>query len=1142
MSQGARQQNLFAAEDFAVVYQSFKQANFQAYDYDSIRAALVAYIQQNYPENFNDWIQSSEFVALIETLSFLAHSLAFRIDLAGRENFLSTAERRASVLKIADFLGYTPKRHTPASGLLKVTAIRTTQNVFDIDGETLKSKTVDFVSDQQNFLLIMNEVLQASNRFGRTKENTTINGVRTGVYATNISPTRQVVFPITGNINGFSESFEVHGLQVDKTRNTLIETPPEQGSSFDMVYRNDNQGLASRNTGFFVGVKQGRLQYSDYDAATAISNLIIPLNARNVNENDIWVQEINSIGEVQDSWVKVDSSFGANTVFNNIRHDIRKLFTIKTQDNDAIDFMFGDGVFSEIPRGIIRLWYRTGLNKSYMLAPEDIGTTSISFDYIATDGDTYKVVLQLEMQQSISNASSQETTTSIKQNAGRAFAAQDRMITASDYSTLPLTASENVKKIKAINRTYVGHSRYIKANDPTAQYQNVDMLVRDGYLYVKPVLYRTTHELPSILTNEQIYERFVANTISNPEIMNLFYNRYEPEYLNYFANDIASYEWQQITKGYNGSTGYLTKNSIIQRAGSTAATILSAIRPNSMIEFIDAPYNDGAIGANGDEIPLTNTGTGYTTIPTVTIRGTGINATASATISAGQVSAVTITNAGTGYQNPISIEITGGGGTGATASITANSATTTWARVVDIISDGLGIFDDNGDATGLTSRGQGAIVLNKAIPNTARIRRIFYGLNTIFSADERTAIIDQIANKNTFGIRFDNIASSWKIISANNLPLTANNNPTNFSLTFAGDDTGNNRDASWLVRVDYTSDNWNIISRRHQFIFGSDDAVKFYNQNSKKKFNTDTNKPERDKITISGINYGPSGSRYPIGKDVNFFVYKYFTETDGYTDDRKLIVTLSDVDNDNYPDDPMGFRALVADDTINVAASTENGFTYTYRADLGTSVSGRKDLTFVWRRVSNSNYRVDPSLSNIIDIFVLNKNYDDTYRQWLANSRKITTIPQAPSISDLATQFSNIDSKKAVSDTIIYQSAEYKILFGGLADPEMQGKFRVIPVTGSTVTQTALKTKVIKAIHEFFDIDNWDFGDTFYFTELSAYIHQQCAGLVSSVVLIPTQEQSVFGDLFQITPKTYELFIPDVTTADIEITTTLLSI
>ena len=58
-----RQDILFAAEDFTAVYQSFAQANFKAYDFDSIKASMVDYIRLNYPEDYNDWIQSSEFVS-----------------------------------------------------------------------------------------------------------------------------------------------------------------------------------------------------------------------------------------------------------------------------------------------------------------------------------------------------------------------------------------------------------------------------------------------------------------------------------------------------------------------------------------------------------------------------------------------------------------------------------------------------------------------------------------------------------------------------------------------------------------------------------------------------------------------------------------------------------------------------------------------------------------------------------------------------------------------------------------------------------------------------------------------------------------------------------------------------------------------
>jgi hypothetical protein len=129
-----RQNNLFAAEDWTVAYKAYSQVNFQAYDFDSIRTALVDYVRINYPENFNDYIESSEFVAIIEMLAYLSQSLAFRMDVNSRENFLETAERRDSVFKLARMLGYNPKRNIPASGVMKITQIRTTEPIRDSQG------------------------------------------------------------------------------------------------------------------------------------------------------------------------------------------------------------------------------------------------------------------------------------------------------------------------------------------------------------------------------------------------------------------------------------------------------------------------------------------------------------------------------------------------------------------------------------------------------------------------------------------------------------------------------------------------------------------------------------------------------------------------------------------------------------------------------------------------------------------------------------------------------------------------------------------------------------------------------------------------------------------------------------------------
>ena len=75
----------------------------------------------------------------------------------------------------------------------------------------------------------------------------------------------------------------------------------------------------------------------------------------------------------------------------------------------------------------------------------------------------------------------------------------------------------------------------------------------------------------------------------------------------------------------------------------------------------------------------------------------------------------------------------------------------------------------------------------------------------------------------------------------------------------------------------------------------------------------------------------------------------------------------------------------------------------------------------------------------------------------------------------------------------------------------------------------------MKKINEYFKIENWDFGETFYFTELAAFVHKELSGLISSFVIVPQGADSVFGDLFEIKPMSSEMFIPDVKIEDIDI-------
>ena len=141
MSSTNRQNRLLLAEDWKKVYQSFRNAEFKSYDFDNLRRTMINYIRQNYPEDFNDYIESSEYLALIDLIAFLGQNIAFRVDLNARENFLELAERRESVLRLARLLSYNPKRNQTANGLLKFESVSTSEDIVDSNGTNLSNQT-----------------------------------------------------------------------------------------------------------------------------------------------------------------------------------------------------------------------------------------------------------------------------------------------------------------------------------------------------------------------------------------------------------------------------------------------------------------------------------------------------------------------------------------------------------------------------------------------------------------------------------------------------------------------------------------------------------------------------------------------------------------------------------------------------------------------------------------------------------------------------------------------------------------------------------------------------------------------------------------------------------------------------------------
>jgi len=92
------------AERWDVVYKSFQQINFSAFDYNTVKHALVEHIRLHYPENFNNFIESDEFVMILESFAYISELFAYRLDMNAHENFIGTAGRKESVLRLAQLI------------------------------------------------------------------------------------------------------------------------------------------------------------------------------------------------------------------------------------------------------------------------------------------------------------------------------------------------------------------------------------------------------------------------------------------------------------------------------------------------------------------------------------------------------------------------------------------------------------------------------------------------------------------------------------------------------------------------------------------------------------------------------------------------------------------------------------------------------------------------------------------------------------------------------------------------------------------------------------------------------------------------------------------------------------------------------
>jgi hypothetical protein len=1121
MSTSNRQNTLLIAEDWKKIYTSFRNADFKSYDFDTIRRTMVQYLTENYGETFNDYLESSEYIALIDLIAYVAQSLSFRVDLNARENFLETAERRESVLRLARSIGYQPRRNVPARGLLKINSISTTESVYDSNGTDLSNINVTW-NDVTNtnwleqFTTILNAAFASPQAIGSPLNLGTIGGVRSETYKINTANTTVPAFGFTRNINGIGYDFQLVSSSF-KNQNYFYEETPVPGNKFGVQYRNDGRGNSSNNTGFFIMFKQGALNFTDFTITNPVANDTVNIDTNNITQDDIWLFKTNDQGFLQTQWTKVPALAGNSAIYNSLTKNIRTIYSVSTRQNDRITLNFSDGKFGDIPQGTFRAYYRTAANLEYRIKPRDMQGVQVSLSYRNAKGQLNNLTITMSLLNTIENASTSETLADIKNKAPQAYYAQNRMVTAEDYNIVPLLQSQTIKKIKSVNRYASGISRYIDVLDPTGKYSNLNVFAEDGIFYKQDIVDSTSE---SFLNNIQIGS-WITNTLEKEIATNESFNFYYDKYSKVETGNTL-YTWNSSTRTNNSQTGYFKFDSNPTPVGTFASQVTSYVSAGALLKF---------------------------TAPS-----------------------------GFHFME---------GGTLMSGAVTHKGAfSELWTSVVNIAGDG------QNSGTGNLASGLGPVVLADYVPTNAILSEIVPVFRNSLTTATKTSLLDYFKNNRDFGFRYDRSSSTWKIITAQNLSASSV-----FSLDYAGDTGLNNKDASWIWKFEYDGTQYNISNRKLRYVFESANENRFYFDDLQKVYDVSTGAVIKDEVKILRSNGDPdTNEAYSLDKQLE--IVGNIIESDGYADNRKVRVAPFDTDNDGIPDEPDIFEKIVQpsvnatnkyvffqkfkdfdnfdrykpyastnfeivqnETSVTLPGSYTNGqLFYFYDADedvikkynsttnkLVTTTDyiariGRDDLFFQYKHKAGSDRRLDPAVSNLIDIYVLTNAYDLNFRTWLRTGVNVdgtTAQPVAPTSSSLETAFGTLQNLKSISDTIVWNPVKYKILFGSKAETNLQATFKIVKNREVVVSDNDVKTGVMSAVEEYFDQENFDFGDTFYFTELAAFVHARMAPNLSSVVIVPNNTNLKFGNLFEVRSNVDELFISGLTVSDIDVVTNL---
>lgn len=500
-----------------------RQVKYINKDFAQNRLALVNFLKSYFPDQVNDFSESSPQMALLEAVSYLGDVNSFYTDVQLGESLLYHAEERINLLNLAQSLGYKPRTTVPASVELDV--FQLVPSIGSGNNTKPDFKYAMYIEGNMQVSTTDTDAI-----FFYTKDAVDFR------FSSSYDPTTVTAYSVlpTGEIEYYLLKKKVKAVSGQIQTAVFSFTDPKQYDKIVITEPNITEILSVRDSDNNIWYET---QYLAQDT--------IPISIRNVQYND------QILAKYQDSVPYILSY-----------KQTENRFVTRLRKDDFLEIQFGGGMSSEADEEIVPNPMNVGLGLNYFERVGDLSIDPMNFLYTKTYGSTPQntsLTIQYATANGISeNVNSNTITRIVNFSAANPIDVVDQTVLQTIQNSLTINNSsaayggQNRKPIENIRQeaiaNFAAQNRAVTASD---------YILR---CYAMPAKYGSVCKV--IVDTDTQINNWDSARAPNPYTMNLGVLSYDSNKNFVVANEAIKENLRQYLRQYRLMTDALNIRDI----------------------------------------------------------------------------------------------------------------------------------------------------------------------------------------------------------------------------------------------------------------------------------------------------------------------------------------------------------------------------------------------------------------------------------------------------------------------------------------------------------------------------------------------------------------------------------------------------